>query len=71
MKFFPISALLLAILATKVNGQPKAGQAQPDRIVFDKVHVGATVEDSFLVFAAPVAGGEAKFEVTAPHFVRV
>jgi hypothetical protein len=71
MRFLPLSALLLALLATEIYGQPRVGQAQPDRIVFDTVHAGATVEASFLVFAAPAAAGEAKFKVTAPPFVRV
>src|SRR5262249_23613055 len=62
---------LLVLFAAKVNGQAKVGQGQPDRIVFDKVHAGAMVEASFLVFAAPSADGKTKFEVTAPPFVKV
>jgi hypothetical protein len=71
MKPLPIAVLLLALLAARANGQAKVGQVQPNRIVFDKVHAGATAEASFLVFAAPSADGKAKFEVTAPPFVKV
>jgi hypothetical protein len=71
MKPLPIAVLLLALLAARASGQPKVGQVQPDRIVFDKVHVGAVAEASFLVFAAPGADGNPKFEVTAPPFVKV
>src|SRR5262245_19445154 len=71
MKSLPMAVLLLALVAAKVNAQPKAGSVQPDRIVFDTVHVGALAEASFLVFAEPAADGEVKFEVTAPPFVKV
>jgi hypothetical protein len=72
MKRLAIALLLLvSLFAARVNGQPKVGQVQPDRIVFDKVYSGATVEASFLVFAAPNADGNTKFAVTAPPYVKV
>jgi hypothetical protein len=66
-----MTVLLLALVAAKVNGQATVGRVQPDRLVFDKVHAGATVEASFLVLAAPSTDGKAKLEVTAPPFVKV
>jgi hypothetical protein len=71
MKYFPIAALVLAIISTKADGQAQVGRIQPDRIMFGKVHVGAMVEASFQVYAAPGAAADAKLEVTAPPFVRV
>src|SRR5262249_17082050 len=71
MKPLPIAVLSLALVAAKVHGQARVGNVQPDRIVLGKVHTGALVEASFLVFAAPGADGKAKFEVTAPPFVKV
>src|SRR5262249_13631328 len=71
MKPPQIAVLLLGLAAANVNGQMTPGRVQPDRIVFDKVHLGAMAEASFLVFAAPSADGKATFKVTAPAFVKV
>jgi hypothetical protein len=71
MKPLALALLSLSLAACPAHGQVKIGNVQPDRLVFGKVHTGAVVEGSFLVYAAPGVAKQAKFEVTAPPFVKI
>jgi hypothetical protein len=68
----PTSSALavLLLVAGSAFGQPKAGDVQPDQILFGTVYTGATVEASFMVFE-PAKDINVKLEVTAPKFVKV
>jgi hypothetical protein len=66
-----IAALLVALLAGRVNGQAKLPVATPDRILFGTVYTGATVQASLSVRASPNSDERVKFEITAPNFVKV
>jgi hypothetical protein len=70
MKTFLCVIILAFFCAGEAVAQPKAGQVQPDRIAFGTVHVGATVEASFLVLA-PGKDAKTKLEVAVPGFVKV
>jgi hypothetical protein len=70
MKTFRWITILALFSAGQAAAQPKAGQVQPDRLDLGTVHVGATVEASFMVMT-PGKDAKAKFEVTAPAFVKV
>jgi hypothetical protein len=70
MKTFCCVTVLAFVCAGEAVAQPKPGQVQPDRISFGTVHVGATVEASFMVLT-PGKDAKMKLEVTVPNFVKV
>jgi hypothetical protein len=70
MNSFRCAGLALILCASPAASQPETGEVQPDCISVGKVHVGATVEASFLVFEAGVKA-DIKLDVTTPKFVKV
>jgi hypothetical protein len=70
MKTLRCVTVLAFFCAGEAVAQPKSGQVQPDHISFGTVHVGATVEASFMVLT-PGKDAKTKLEVKAPIFVKV